>query len=194
MELYDLIISRRTIREFQDRAIGRARLERYVNAGRLAPQAANRQPLEFIAVDDQGLCKKIFHLSKFAAHLEWKPSEDKMPRAYICILVNEVLKIDRWIDFDVALAGGNIGLAAWDDGVGSCLLGAFDKGEVSSLLSVPSSYSPTLIVALGYPAHKSFAEDVKGDDIKYRRDADGTFHVPKRPLDSVIHYNKFGGP
>lgn len=191
MKLYDLIISRRTIREFQDKPVVREMLERFVNAGRLAPQAANRQPLEFIIVDDSKVCGQTFPLIKLAGYLEWKPTVDKQPRAYIVIVVNRALQKPIWIPYDVALASENISLVAWEDGIGSCLVGAFNKGKLVELLKVPDNYDLALLIALGYPAHKSVAEEMDGDNAAYWRDEDGTFHVPKRPLNKITHFNRF---
>ena len=192
MKLYDLIVSRRTIREFKDTPVKRELLERFVNAGRLAPQAANRQPLEFIIIDDEKVCAAMFPLIKLAGYLEWSPDILAMPRAYIAVLVNKKLQKPVWIPYDVALASENISLAAWEEGVGSCLVGAFNKGKVAELLGVPEDdFDLPLLVALGYPAHKSLAEDASDENMAYRRDEDGTFHVPKRPLAKVLHYNKF---
>lgn len=189
MKLYDLITSRRTIREFQDRPIARKGLEKFVNAGRLAPQAANRQPLEFIIVDDLGVCSRVFPLIRLGGLLEWKPTLERQPRAYIAVVVNERLQKPVWVSYDVALASGNICLAAWEDGIGSCLIGAFNKAKLEELLRLPNGYSINLLVALGYPAHRSVVEEK--DCIEYWRDEDGTFHVPKRPLGKVMHYNRF---
>ena len=55
MNTYEAICSRRTIREFQNKPIEMKLLEKFVNAGRLAPQAANRQPMEFVIVDKPSL-------------------------------------------------------------------------------------------------------------------------------------------
>lgn len=191
MNLYDLIISRRTIREFQKKTVSRELIEKFVNAGRLAPQSANIQPLEFIVVDDPDVCSKVFSLVRFAGYLKWNPSADKQPVAYVVILLNKELQSIKSGAFDVACASENICLAAWGEGVGSCIIGSFSEEKVRGLLSVPDKYNASLIVALGYPAHKSCVEEMKGDDVKYWRDKEGNFHVPKRSLKKLIHHNKF---
>jgi len=43
---------------------------------------------------------------------------------------------------------------------------------------------------LGYPAQVSKAEDFV-DSTKYWQDEDSTFHVPKRKLENVLHFNEF---
>lgn len=191
MKLYDLIISRRTFREFLDKPVSREILERCVNAGRLAPQATNKQPLEFVVIDETNLCQQFFPLIKLAGRLQWKPKTDTRPKAYIAIAVNEQLQLPSWIEYDAALAAENICLTAWEEGVGSCLVGSFNKTQAGSLLNIPEKYHLALLVALGYPAHKSVVEEMKNDDVAYWRDEDGTFHVPKRPLKKIMHHNGF---
>lgn len=191
MKLYDLIVSRRTIREFQDKSIPEGLLENFVNAGRLAPQAANKQPLEFIIIDDRGVCEKIFGIVKLAGYLEWKPALDKRPRAYIAVIANKSLQAPAWIPFDVALASENICLTAWEEGIGSCFIAAFTKSKAAELLEIPDEYDLPLLIALGYPAHESCIEEVKDNETAYWRDEYGTFHVPKRPLKEITHHNKF---
>jgi hypothetical protein len=71
------------------------------------------------------------------------------------------------------------------------MIGAFDEVSIKSLLNVPVEYDIVLLTALGFPAHSSVIEDMNDNDSKYSRDANGLFHVPKRKLKDVIHYNKF---
>ncbi|MBU2609043.1 MAG: nitroreductase family protein, partial [Chloroflexi bacterium] len=55
MNVYETVISRRSIRRFKDTPVPRELLERCVNAARLAPSAGNLQPLEYIIIDDEKL-------------------------------------------------------------------------------------------------------------------------------------------
>ena len=55
MSVYELILSRRSIRQFRQDSIERETLQKLVDAARLAPSGANRQPLEFIVVDEAPL-------------------------------------------------------------------------------------------------------------------------------------------
>ena len=50
-ETYRLILKRRSIRKFKPYAVSRRYINKIVNAARLAPSAANLQPLEFIVID-----------------------------------------------------------------------------------------------------------------------------------------------
>lgn len=191
MKAYETIINRRTIRAFKNKNVPYELLEKYANAARLAPMAKNKQPLEFIIIDDDHMTDAIFQKTRLAGGIEWKPGTSEKARAFIAIIANKTLVLPAWISFDAGIAAENICLAAWEDGVGSCMIGAFNKEQVGKLLQVPDSHEILLFVALGYPAHGSIAEDSDEEEMSYSRDNDGAFHVKKRPLKKILHRNKF---
>jgi nitroreductase len=94
MKVYRTIVARRTIRKFKPAPVPREILERLVDAARLAPSAANLQPLEFIVVDDPALKARIFPCLKWAAYIapagDPKPGEE--PGAYVVTLANTAIR------------------------------------------------------------------------------------------------------
>jgi len=191
MNFYDLILSRRTIRQFAPRPVPREILEKIVNAGRLAPSAANLQPLEFIVVDDDTVRSRILPSLKWAAYIapEGDPKSGNEPRAYIFTLINAAIR-DKKYEYDVGAAMENMILAALSEGIASCWLISIDRPNITRLLEIPESRILDSVLALGFPAQNSLVEVLR-DSPRYWQDADLTFHVPKRPLDAVIHFNKF---
>ncbi len=189
--VYQTVMERRSIRRFKPQKIPYQLLEKCVNAGRVAPSAANLQPLEYIIVDNDELLQQIFPLVRFAGYLDWNPGPEEMPRAYIVILAREE-KVNT--KYDVGLAAENIVLTSLEEGVGSCLIRSFQEEKVRNILNIPPEYTIHLLIALGYPAEKPVCEELKTRDgsIKYWRDEKGTLHVPKRPLKDILHRNKFG--
>ncbi len=191
MTLYELIIKRRTIRQFGPQPVDPEALSRIVDAGRLAPSAANHQPLEFIAVDREDLRAKIYPGLKFASAIAPAgfPRPGNEPKAYIFTLVN--LKIrEKMYEYDVGAAMENMCLAALAEGLASAWIISIDRAAMAELLGVPVEYKIDSVLALGYPAQESIAE-VSTETTTYWQDEDLTFHVPKRPLASVLHLNKF---
>jgi len=91
MKVYDVIISRRTIRRFQQKPVNKETLRKCVNAARLAPSAANLQPLEYCIVTEKTLCAQVFEALHWAAYLQpkWTPHEKERPTAYIIVLVKD---------------------------------------------------------------------------------------------------------
>ncbi len=191
MDAYDLIRSRRSIRQYQPKPVSNESLRRIVDAGRLAPSAANLQPLEFIVVDDDTVRARIFPCLKWAAyiHPDGDPKPGQEPRAYVFVLVNTKVR-DKLYEYDCGAAVENMILAALGEGIGSCWLISLDRATIQMTLGIPDHYRIDSVVALGYPAETSRVEEYK-DSPKYWKDKDGGFHVPKRELRSVTHFNGF---
>jgi len=161
-----------------------------VDAARLSPSAANLQPLKYIIVNDQKLLKKVFSTLSWAGYLpDYQPGEEEMPRAYVVILVDE--KISRTPNHDAGIAAMSISIVAYDEGLGSCILGAVDREKLREILKVPEGLAIVLVVALGYPAESPVVEGVKAGDIKYWLDEKGVLHVPKRDLKDITIWNRY---
>ncbi len=191
MSFYDLIISRRTIRQFKSQPLPRELLERIVNAGRLAPSAGNKQPLEFLVVDEPRLCHQVFPHLKWAAYISPRgnPKPGQEPVAYIITLVNLSIRAQDY-EYDVGAAMENMILAAWAENVGSCWLISINREKIAALFKIPENYRVDCVLALGYPAEIPIVETFQGS-IRYWLDEEGRLHVPKRSLEMVIHFNQF---
>jgi nitroreductase len=190
MTFYDLIISRRSIRQFSPRPVGRAVLEKIVNAGRLAPSASNLQPLLFIAVDDEATRREVFSCARWAGYITpaGNPLPGHEPTAYIIPAVD--LRVRRsGFDLDLGAAVENMILAAWSEGIGSCWIGALDVDGVRRAVGFPETHRLTCLLALGYPAETPVIEEF-GGSVKYWKDDAGVLHVPKKRLADVLHYNR----
>lgn len=194
-DVYDLAVERRTIRRFKPEPVPRELLERLANAGRLAPSAANVQPLEFVLVDGDGPRAKVFPCLKWAAYITpaGDPGPGEEPTAYVVTLVNTKVR-EKMFEYDVGAAMENMILAALEEGVGSCWMLSIDRDKLRAILGIPDHYRIDSVLALGYPAEEP-AVEVMGESCRYWKDEAGRLHVPKRPLASVAHFNKFGvGP
>ncbi len=191
MNIYELIVQRRTIRRFQPRQLSEALLTRMVNAGRLAPSAANLQPLEFLVVTERPQLDRVFATLKWAGYIApaGDPPEGARPVAYIIVLINTEIRPQHG-EVDAAAAIENMILTALGEGVGSCWLGAIDRDQLRALFNIPAKYQINAVLALGYPAESPVLEDMV-DSVKYWKDEQGTLHVPKRKISEIIHFNQF---
>ncbi len=189
--VYDLILRRRSIRQFEPRPIERQILENIVGAASLAPSAANLQPLEFIVVDDETLKKELLRCLKWAAYIAplGNPEPGHEPQAYVVTLVNCRVR-EKGYEYDVGAAMENMILTALGEGIGSCWLISVDRPRVLELLKIPEPYKIDCVLALGYPAELPKVEELR-DSCRYWKDPDGQFHVPKRKVDSIVHFNRF---
>lgn len=189
-DVYDIIISRRSIRRFEQKDVTINKLKKFVNAGRLAPSAANLQPVEYFIVNDKKLCSKLFSTISWAGYIvpKWTPSEEERPTAYIVILVTDIN--NKFYLRDVSLSTENIVLAAEAENIGSCILCNIDRNKIRQILDIPENMTIDSLIALGYKNEHSIVEEMK-DSIKYWRDENQVLHVPKRKLDDIIHINKY---
>jgi len=187
--VYDAILSRRSIRRFKQKPIKTELLKKLVNAARLAPSAANLQPLEFFVVNNEKSCSRIFETIAWAGYLkDWTPSKKEKPTAYIVILVKNIN--NSWYIRDVSLASENIVLTAESEGIGSCILLNINKDKLREILKIPKDIEIDSIIALGYKAEHPLTEEMK-DSVKYWKDEKQVLHVPKRKLEDILHINKF---
>jgi len=188
--IYEKITSRRTIRKYAQKEVPQEVLLRCVDAARLSPSGANRQPLKYIIVNDQELIKEVFSTLSWAGYLpDYQPGEPEMPRAYIVIILDKSIRENS--GHDAGIAAMSISMVAYDEGLGSCILGAVNREKLKGILKVPDGLDIVLVVALGYPAENPVADKVKDGDIKYWLDENGVLHVPKRNLEEIVKWNRY---
>jgi nitroreductase len=199
-DFLSIIRTRRTIRRFADRPIEPSVLIDLVDAARLAPSAANKQPLRYVVVSDAALCAQVFANVAWAGYIRPKrnPGPGQEPKAYIVILVDKDIAGEHGAPTDVGAAAENMMLAAWSIGIGSCWMGAIQRVEIGRILHIPENMSVDTLVALGYPAEEPIVEDIQDEAaagaVKYYLDADDCLHVPKRRIESIGHFNVYGQP
>ena len=191
MSIYEAAITRRSIRRFKDVPISKEILERCVNAARVAPSAGNRQPLEYIVVEDEPLLPQVFSTLGWAAYIKprGEPPPGKRPKAYIVILKHKDIGVASSV-YDVGAAMENIILVALEKGIGSCPFASIDRDRLREILSIPEIHEIALVIALGYPDESPLEEPFEGS-VKYWRDEDDVHHVPKKKLESILHWNNF---
>jgi nitroreductase len=189
--IYELIVRRRSVRKYTSKAVSRDVLDKCVDAARMSPCGSNRQPLKFLIVTDEPLLRRVFPTTSWAGWLpDYFPTDDEMPRAYIVILLDQTIRDD--VGHDAGIAAMSISMVAYDEGLGSCILGGgIDRGALREVLALPQSVAIALVVALGYPAERQVVDAVKAGDIRYWLDEDGVLHVPKRRREDVVMWNRY---
>jgi nitroreductase len=69
METWDAITARRNVREFADRVIPDADLDRVLEAGRIAPSSQNNQPWDFVVVTDREVLRELSQVWRGGGHI-----------------------------------------------------------------------------------------------------------------------------
>ena len=188
--LMELLKTRRTYRRFEQKEISRDVLDEILMAARLASSAANRQPLSYIVVREPGAGADVFAHTRWAGALPpelGQPKEKERPTLFIAVVEN--LDINKDCDTDAGLAISNMTLAAWNRGVGSCMIGACNKEALSQMFGLGENQKLHTVVAFGYPSHESHIVDMESpEQFKYYLDEKKDYVVPKRKLEDVVTY------
>lgn len=187
--LNELLIKARSHRTFDSTEIGLETLESLINAAHLGGSARNSQTLRYTLVSSQNLCHKIFPHTAWAGAIPWSPTLEEGPKAYILIsTLKENILSPITLGIDIGIACQNIILKATELGFGGCLIGAFNKLDVSKTLDLDmDTYNPQILIALGKPTDKVILTKGNINNLKYHRDIEENVHyVPKLPLETLI--------
>ena len=151
MNVLDAIRTRRSVRSYAAKPIPAEVMERMQQALRLAPSACNIQPWRFILVTDAALRREV---AQAANGQKWMA--DAPVIVVGCGLPVQAYKkmggYGNSVDVDVAIALDHLTLAAADEGLGTCWIGAFAEEQVKPLLAVPDDVRVVALMPVGYPA------------------------------------------
>ena len=148
----DTILSRRSIRRYQNRPVEESLVEYCLRSAMAAPSAHNQQPWAFVVIDDRELLDAIPGFHPYSRMLYEAPMA-----ILVCGDERELKSADFWPQ-DCAAAVENILLAACSRGLGSVWMGVYPKEPIMQgfrrLLNMPGYLVPFALVALGYGAEE----------------------------------------
>ena len=164
MSLVDVVLSRRSIRRYEQKEIPKDALDKILDAGRQAPSAANRQPWHFIVVTDPEI-KKELSKGLFNRFIKDTP-------VTLIGCAHKDLIAGKWSIISTTIALHNMVVAAWAMGIGSCWVGDFNEEKIKKLLNIPESWNIVALISLGYPAEKPQPRK-------------------KKSIEEIVSFNKF---
>ena len=167
----ELAQKRFSARNYKSDPVSETDLNYVLEAGRIAPSAANYQPWYFLVITDRSKLEKVYGLY----HREWF----KAAPVVIIILANHEMSWKRsedskdHADIDVAIAADHMTLAATDRGLGTCWICDFDKQKTVEFFNLSEHLEPIAFLPLGYP-------DAETDTER---------HVSKRkPMEEIVWF------
>lgn len=188
MTLSELYVGCRTYRRFKQDPIPDEVINAILENVRIASCGMNAQNLRFICAKSPETVAKIQPYLKWAGALPREigtPKEGEQPTAVIAVIKKKGHS-PLVIDIDVGIAVNVIATTAWESGVGSCIIYSVNRNEVAKIIGVEEGDEIALVVALGYPSHKSTIVPLPEDgSIKYYVDENRDYYVPKRALEDV---------
>lgn len=148
MDFGRLAAERYSVREFAPTPVEEEKLRKILEAARVAPTAVNFQPQKLYVVKSPEAIARLTAIRPvFGAPLavivcyddtrSWKNSRDAGHDS------GEV---------DAAIVTTHMMLQAWELGIGSCWIGAFQPSAVAEAFGIPANEHPVAILPLGYPA------------------------------------------
>lgn len=150
MDALEVLLSRRSIRKYEDRELPEGLLEELIKYGMYAPSACNKQPWHFIIIKERNILNEI---------ADFHPNARMLKEAPCAILVcgDEIKAHDKgYWPVDCSAATQNILLAAHAVGVGACWLGIYPREEraakMKKLMNLPEHIHAFSMISLGYPA------------------------------------------
>ncbi len=176
MEAMENIYTRRSVRAYADRPVTRKTLDRVLSAALMAPSWKNTQTAGYLVIQTPEMKEKLMEcLPAYNARtVSTAPVVVVMTtRKSRCGYERDgsysTKKGDRWEMFDAGIACQTLCLAAWAQGLGTCIMGIYDEDQVPALLKVPEEQMVTALVAMGYPAETPEAPNRKSleDKVQY---------------------------
>jgi nitroreductase len=152
MDFSRLIRARYSTRSYLDRPIEAEKLNLVLEAGRLAPTAANYQPFRLIVIEDGSTRKalaaaysrKWFYTAPVIIVACGVPSEAwRRADGFSCLETDVAIVVDHMI------------LQATEQGLGTCWIADFKPEAVRQVLDLPPELVPLILTPLGYPAGKA---------------------------------------
>ena len=149
MDFTKVISGRESIRSYDPtKPVDKAVLERILDAGRIAPSAANRQPWRFLLVSSREMLNQVRKSYQ-------KPWFQDAP--HVLIVTGRTgeawARKDGWnsIETDLIIAMDHMVLAAENEGVATCWIADFELTVLRSALGLSSEDRFYAITPLGYP-------------------------------------------
>jgi nitroreductase len=158
MDFFELIYKRESVRGYLDKPVEREKIEKIIEAARVAPSACNAQPWKFVVVDDKELVSKV--AKKLYEPLVSGINKFALTSPVFIVVVaesrnlaskmGELIKNKDYTNIDIGGACENMCLAGTELGLGTCIMGWFKEKGIKNILSIPSSKKVHLVISLGY--------------------------------------------
>lgn len=148
MDVMQAIQNRYSCRAYQEKPVERAKLERILEAARLAPSARNLQDWRFVVVTDKEKRKQLSAAAYNQVFVEQAPVV-----IAACSVSTYMMRCGQPVaPIDLSIALEHIALEAVEQGLATCWIGSFIPQEVRRILQIPTEVVVVELMTLGYPA------------------------------------------
>ena len=151
----DNIASRKSVRSYTDQPVPDEMVEQLLRAAMAAPSAMNRQPWEFVVVNDRGTLDALAGKLKHARMLAGAPLAIVVCAETMITLKDGTRVENNFWEHDASAATENILLAAEALGLGAVWTAASDEersATVREAIQLPGTIMPLCVIPIGFPA------------------------------------------
>ena len=173
MDFLDLVRERYSLRKMSDEKISNDDLLKILEASRVAPTARNRQEQRILVINSDEGIDKLRECTGY--HFN---SKTILVISYEKLYENgcETEESKRFGMIDVGIVVTHLTLEATNLGIGSTIVGIFDKEKLKHNFNIPDNYEPVLLLPLGYPSEGKGPSHLHGE---------------RYPLDKTVSYNSY---
>jgi nitroreductase len=155
MTFMELARNRFSERHFDSRPVEEEKLQRILEAGRIAPTACNYQPQQIYVIRSKAAMEKakatraslygcpVALLVCYDSETVWRNPGDRCYENY------------NAGEQDASIVAASMMFEAEELGVHSLWIRGFDSKDVIDALDLPENHVPVMMLALGYPGEKS---------------------------------------
>jgi nitroreductase len=143
---------------------------RILRAGRRAQSSKNSQPWQFVAVRERATLEQLSRTGRYAGHLAGATL------GVVIVTPDPTQKVI--IAFDAGQAAAYMQLAAWEEGVGSCLASLYEPDEVRRILGIPAEWHAYVAISFGY------------FDPKLQPPSE-VLNPGRKPFDEIVHWDRW---
>lgn len=147
MDVHQAIKTRRGVRSYKPDPVPEESLKRILEAARLAPSGHNAQAWKFVVVKDEERKKKLVEAAAGQSFI----GEAPVVIAAVSLDPEHIMGCEvPAYAVDLAIAVDHITLAAVEEGLGTCWIGAFSQSKVKQILNIPKEYKVVVLLPLGF--------------------------------------------
>jgi nitroreductase len=174
MSFLKLARQRYSVRKYEDKPVETEKLVAILEAGRIAPSAANKQPCIFLVLKDGVSITKLGKACGAGPY--------GAPLAIIVCADKNIAWVRPYdgssmVDIDSTVATDHMMMCAQDLGLSSCWITYFDPAVLVKEFNVPNNLVPVNILVIGYGIDKPMPSDRHAQT--------------RKPLDSIVKYTTF---
>lgn len=173
MNFLKLVEERYSVRQFKSKKVEEEKIEKILEAGRVAPTAVNFQPQRILVIQSEDALEKL---------AECTPYSFGAPLAFlVCYDKEECWKRAKFDDkssgdIDASIVGTHMMLSAANEGIGSTWVMLFDPIKIKEVYNIPDNIEPVALFPMGYAA----------EDAKVNKK-----HYDKKAIEETVVYDYF---